>query len=308
MYHKPVLIEESIEGLLINPEGTYVDATFGGGGHSKAILNKLNNKGRLFAIDRDKDAGNNIVDDQRFTFIHGDYKYLKNYLRYYNVTSVDGIIADLGVSSHQFDVKDRGFSFRLGGDLDMRMNNEQDFTAKDILNNYDEKALTDIFKKYSDIKNFSALAKLIVSKRSESTPYNSIEDFLSAIESILPKNKEYKYLAQVFQALRIEVNDEINSLKRFLDDCPDVLNEKSRLVVISYHSLEDKLVKNLIKTGNTDGKVVQDIFGKRNLKFKAINNKVITPNENEIKENNRAKSAKLRIAEKTTNEQREKNN
>lgn len=297
MYHKPVLIEESIEGLNIKPDGIYVDATFGGGGHSREILNRLNNKGRLIAIDRDKDAKENIPGDQRFSFIHGNFRYIKNYLYHLDIDLVDGIIADLGVSSHQFDERRRGFSFRLGGDMDMRMNNEQVVTAAYVLNNYEKDDLVRVFKDYSDIRNPLQLSERIISNR-QNAEFKDIESFLELISDLIPKNKEIKYTAQVFQALRIEVNDEVNLLEIFLNSCADVLMPGGRLVVISYHSVEDRLVKNLIKSGNTDGLIEKDIFGNSNLKYDAINKKVIIPSAEEISENNRAKSAKLRIAER----------
>lgn len=297
MYHEPVLINESIRGLNINPSGIYVDATFGGGGHSKAILKELDSKGKLIGIDQDKDAKNNVLNDSRFQFVFGNFKYLKNYLRYLEIDYVDGILADLGVSSHQFNVRERGFSYRIGGDIDMRMNINQNTNASDILNTYSESNLTKVFKSFSDIKNPKKLAKLIVAGRKEA-PITKIETFQEVMSSAIPAYKENKYLAQVFQALRIEVNDEVGVLNSFLSSCADVLKPGGRLVVISYHSLEDRLIKNLIKTGNTEGITKTDIYGRQNLSYRAINRGVITPSETEVSVNSRAKSAKLRIAEK----------
>ena len=296
MYHSGVLIDECIEGLKINPDGIYVDATYGGGGHSKAILSNLSEKGKLIAIDSDCDAIKNKAEDKRLRLIYGNFRFLRNYLEYLNIVRVDGILADLGVSSHQFDKKERGFSFRLGGELDMRMNKNLELKASDILNKYDEEKLYQIFKKYSDIHNPGKLVNYIISERING-PFVDIEQFLSIILDLAPKNREYKYFAQVFQALRIEVNDEINALRSFLNDVHDILNNRGRLVVISYHSIEDRMVKNLIRYGNTDSLPEPDIFGKRPQKFKAVNKNIIIPSEQEIDNNNRAKSAKLRIAE-----------
>jgi 16S rRNA (cytosine1402-N4)-methyltransferase len=297
MYHKPVLLQESVDGLNINPSGIYVDVTFGGGGHSTEILRRLGPKGKLFAFDQDSDAQSNIIDDPRFKFVFGNFRFIRNYLEYYQVEKVDGILADLGVSSHQFDIADRGFSFRLGGKLDMRMNNNQKQTAADILNQAEEERLYYIFKTYCDINNPGQLVKSILNYRL-TNKFDDIESFVETISVATPKNREIKYLAQIFQALRIEANDEINSLLEFLDTTPKVLNENGRLSIISYHSLEDRPVKNLIKTGNTKGEQIFDIFGRTNSEFKAINKQIITPSEDELKENPRSKSAKLRIAEK----------
>lgn len=297
MYHKPVLLDESIEGLNIDPDGYYFDVTFGGGGHSKEILKNLSSKGRLFAIDRDSDAHQNTIDDNRFTLIYGNFRFIKNYVDYYGLNKVHGILADFGVSSHQFDIGERGFSFRLGGTLDMRMNTEQSIKASDILNEYTDEQLYKIFKSYCDIHNPGKLVKLIIDSR-QTEKFESIESFINLIKHVMPQNREIKYQAQVFQALRIEVNDEINSLNEFLDSTPLLLQQGGRLSIISYHSLEDKPVKNLIKTGNTKGNLQKDIFGRSNLPFKAINRQIIIPSEQEISKNPRAKSAKLRIAEK----------
>lgn len=297
MYHNPVLLKESVEGLNINPNGIYVDVTFGGGGHSAAILKELSAKGRLIAIDQDKDAHNNNISDDRFKLVFGNFRYLRNYLEYLGIEKVDGILADFGVSSHQFDVSERGFSFRLGGQLDMRMNPDQSITAAEILNTFDEEKLYFIFKNYCDITNPGKLVPLILNYRTDNK-FSDIEEFVRVITPALPQNHDFKYLAQVFQALRIQVNDEINSLTEFLDSCPHILNKGGRISFISYHSLEDKPVKNLIKTGNSYGKTETDIFGRSFLPFKAINRHVIIPEDQEIIDNPRAKSAKLRIAEK----------
>lgn len=297
MYHNPVLLYESIEGLNINPDGIYIDVTFGGGGHSKEILKNLSSKGKLFAIDQDIDVKNNIIKDDRFKFIHGNFRYVKNYLDFYNIEKVDGILADLGVSSHQFDISERGFSFRLGGILDMRMNSEQKLLAADILNTYDEEKLYYIFKNYSDIPNFGKIVRSILDYRGKQN-FNSIEDFIDLIAPIAPKHREFKYYAQVFQALRIEVNDEVDALKEFLDIIPSILDTGGRISIISYHSLEDKLVKNLIKYGNSSAIEEVSLFGNTSSPFRPINKQIIKPTEEEIDTNSRSRSAKLRIAEK----------
>lgn len=297
MYHDPVLLKESIEGLNIRPDGVYADATFGGGGHSAAILASLSSKGRLIAFDRDSDAHKNKIEDPRFTLVYGNFRHMQNYLNYLGYEKIDGILADFGVSSHQFDVAERGFSFRLGGSLDMRMNPEQRTTAADILNTFDEEKLYFIFKNYCDITNPGKLVPLILNYRTNNR-FDDIEVFIKTITPALPQNHDFKYLAQVFQALRICVNDEICALNEFLDSCATMLTQGGRISLISYHSLEDKPVKNLIKIGNTEGKVETDIFGRADIPFKAINRHVIIPDEDEIRKNPRAKSAKLRIAEK----------
>ncbi len=297
MYHEPVLLKESIEGLNINSDGVYVDATFGGGGHSAEILSKLSEKGQLIAFDQDKDAHKNKIKDDRLTLIYGNFRYIQNYLEYLGHETVDGVLADLGISSYQIDEYSRGFSYRLGGKLDMRMNDKQETKASDVLNNYDEAKLLYIFNNYCDIPNARRLVSLILEYRL----YNkieTIEEFIEIISPVTPKNKEYKYLSQVFQAIRISVNDEINALNDFLSSCSKITKPGSRLSIISYHSLEDRLVKNLIKTGNTEGRLETDIFGQTDLSFKAVNRKIILPNDAEIEKNPRAKSAKLRIAER----------
>jgi len=296
-YHVPVLLNESVDGLNINPDGVYVDATFGGGGHSAEILSRLSAKGTLVAIDRDSDAHKNKIDDARLKLVFGNYRYLRNYLDYYGIDKVDGILADLGVSSHQFDVADRGFSFRMGGKLDMRMSEQSSRTAADVLNSASEDDLIRIFRNYCDVQNVGRLVKSIVARR-ESEPFCEIDDFVNFLEQFAPKNREIKYYAQIFQALRIEVNDEIASLEDFLTAAPQVLAKGGRLSVISYHSMEDRLVKNLIRTGNVDGNDERDVFGRANLSLKPVNRQVIVPCDEEVERNPRAKSAKLRIAER----------
>jgi 16S rRNA (cytosine1402-N4)-methyltransferase len=297
MYHKPVLLNESIDGLNLTDGGIYIDATFGGGGHSSEILRRMGNNSRLYAIDHDLDAQRNKSADSRFTLIHGNFRFLVNYLDYYKIEKVDGILADFGVSSHQFDVSERGFSFRLGGSLDMRMNVNQTKNAQHVINECTEEHLYYIFKNYCDIDNPGKLVSLITSNRIHKS-ISDIETFMSVISPAIPRNKENKYLAQVFQAIRIDVNDEITSLCDFLNSTVKVLKKGGRLSVISYHSLEDKPVKNLIRTGNTEGTVISDIFGRSESFFKAINRQVIVPDEKELEENPRSRSAKLRIAEK----------
>jgi len=296
MYHKAVLLKESIEGLEINSDGTYVDITFGGGEHSQEILKKLNN-GRLIAFDQDKDALQNLIDDKRFTFVEQNFIFLKNFLKLNNAVPVDGILADLGVSSHQIDTSERGFSIRFDAELDMRMDKSKDLTAKEIINNYSEEQLRDIFYSYGEINNGARLANTIVDKRKIEN-IKTIKQFKEAISSCVQKDKENKYLAKVFQALRIEVNDELNVLKEMLNQTADVMKKGGRLVVISYHSLEDRLVKNFLKSGNFEGIIEKDFYGNPKVPYKLINRKVIVPNEKEIKDNSRSRSAKLRIAEK----------
>jgi len=296
MYHDPVLLQASVDGLLIKPGGTYVDVTYGGGGHSKEILKRLQG-GRLFAFDQDVDADANIVKDDRLTLLNHNFRYLKNFLKYHRVIPVDGIIADLGVSSHQFDVAARGFSFRFGAPLDMRMNQNQQKSAADILNEYTPAQLTNIFRQYGELSNSGQLANRIVAFRKEKKIITS-EDLKSAISGLIEKRNEDKYLAKLFQALRIETNSELDALKEFLMQSLVVLKKSGRLVVISYHSLEDRLVKNFMKTGNFDGILEKDLFGNTNTPFELISRKAIIPDEKEISQNKRARSAKLRIAEK----------
>lgn len=296
-YHEPVLLKESVDGLDINPDGVYVDATFGGGGHSAEILSRLSAKGTLIAIDRDSDAHNNRINDERLKLVFGNYRYLRNYLDYYGIEKVDGVLADLGVSSHQFDVADRGFSFRMGGKLDMRMSAQSSRTAADVLNSAAEDDLFRIFRDYCDVQNVGRLVKSIVARR-ETAAFGEIDDFVSFLEQFAPKNREIKYYAQIFQALRIEVNEELDSLYDFLRAIPEVLAEGGRMSIIAYHSMEDKPVKNIIRTGNVDGNDERDVFGRASLTLKAVNKQVIVPDDAEIERNPRAKSAKLRIAER----------
>lgn len=297
-YHTSVLLQACIENLNINPSGIYVDLTFGGGGHSAHILKQLNSDGRLFAFDQDADAHKNALNDSRFTLIPHNFRYLKNYLRLYGVTQVSGILGDLGVSSHQFDEASRGFSIRFDSELDMRMNQQNELTAKKIVNEYEDKVLVKIFKEYAEIHNASKLVNQLVAARSQKE-ISTTNDLKEAIKTCTPKFEEHKYLAKVFQALRIEVNQEMEALKECLTQCVDVLQTKGRLVIISYHSLEDRLVKNVMRSGNVHGKENKDvIYGTSTKTFRIITSKPIVPSEEEIKENTRARSAKLRVAEK----------
>jgi len=295
-YHVPVLLAESVDGLEIKANGDYVDVTFGGGGHSREIFSRLET-GRLFAFDQDEDAAANVIHDERFFFIRHNFKYIRNFLRYYNVEQVDGILADLGVSSHDFDVAERGFSFRFDGDLDMRMNRDSTQSAADIVNTFTEDQLRTMFREYGEIDNAGRLAKQLVFAR-DSKPVKTIEQFKESIAPCVPKFQESKYLAKVFQALRIETNKEMDVLHEFLEQSIQLLKPGGRLVVITYHSLEDRMVKNFIKSGDFSGKQEKDFFGNVDSPLVAINRKVIVPNEEEIERNPRARSAKLRIAEK----------
>ena len=296
-YHVPVMLQECIEALNIRPDGTYVDVTFGGGGHSREIMKHLGENGRLLAFDQDADAQQNIINDDRFEFIDQNFRYLKNFTRLHNAIPVDGILADLGVSSYQFDQAERGFSIRFDAELDMRMNQASALTAKEVVNTYSEADLHRIFGIYGEIKNAKSLAKTIVTARLNG-PLNTVADLKNAINSLIPKGKENKYLAQVFQALRIEVNQELEALKDFLIQSADVLVSGGRLVVMSYHSLEDRLVKNFIAKGKFSGEVEKDFYGNDQKPFDAVSRGAITASEEEIKNNNRARSAKLRIAVK----------
>ncbi len=297
IYHTPVLLEESVNGMNIRPDGTYVDVTFGGGGHSKYILSKLGKNGKLLSFDQDEDAEKNIVNDKRFTFVRSNFRYLHNFLRYYQVEKVDAILADLGVSSHHFDDSERGFSFRFDGKLDMRMNKRAGMTAADIVNTYEEEKLASVFYLYGELKNSRKLASVIVKARNNQK-IETIEDFLSVIKPLFGREREKKELAKVFQALRIEVNQEMEALKEMLYATIEALKPGGRLVVITYHSLEDRMVKNIMKTGNVEGKVEQDFFGNIQSPFALVNNRVIVPDEAELQRNPRSRSAKLRIAEK----------
>lgn len=293
-YHSPVLLRESVDALAIKKDGVYVDVTFGGGGHSREILNRLGENGRLFAFDQDPDAQRNKIDDDRFVLIAENFRYISRFLRFYGIKKVDGVLADLGVSSHQFDEAERGFSTRFDGDLDMRMNQKSDISAEKIINNYKEEELADIFFLYGELRNARALAREIVQARTDKKIKTSFE-LKEVLQRHLPKAKEHKFLAQIFQALRIEVNEELEVLKEFLQQIPDLLNEDGRLSVISYHSLEDRLVKRFIQTGKFTGEVEKDFFGNTNEPLKKVG-KLIVPTSEEIKVNNRARSAKLRIA------------
>ena len=295
-YHVPVLLEQSVDGLNISTGGIYVDVTFGGGGHSKEILRRLDERGRLLSFDQDADAERNIVDDKRFTFVRSNFRYLKNFLRYYGVEQVDGILADLGVSSHHFDEGERGFSFRADGPLDMRMNKRAGITASEVVNTYAEDKLADVFYLYGELKNSRKLANLICKARA-GQEITTISGFLEVIKPLFGKEREKKELAKVFQALRIEVNQEMEALKEMLQAAMEVLKPGGRLVVITYHSLEDRMVKNLMRTGNVEGKADKDFFGKVSTPFRLVNNKVIVPDEKEVQRNPRSRSAKLRIAE-----------
>jgi len=295
-YHNPVLLQACIDNLDIKPDGIYVDLTFGGGGHSAHILKHLNEKGKLFAFDQDEDAQKNAIKDPRFTLIPHNFRHLKNYLRLYGVNKVAGILGDLGVSSHQFDEASRGFSIRFDSELDMRMNQQNPLTAKKIVNEYSDKQLIHIFKTYAEIHNAARLAFVICAAREEKA-ISTTNELKEAISSCTPKFEEHKYLAKVFQALRIEVNQELEALKECLTQCVEILDSGARLVVISYHSLEDRLVKNIIRAGNVEGIEEKDVvFGTSKKIFKNLTSKPILPSEEEIKINTRARSAKLRVA------------
>lgn len=297
-YHIPVLLQACVDSLQINPNGVYVDLTFGGGGHSKEILKHLGKEGKLISFDQDADAAKNVPDDKRIIFVQQNFRHLKNYLRLNGIKQVDGILGDLGVSSHQFDIAERGFSIRFDAELDMRMNQSSDFSAYKVVNEYDEKQLTFIFRTYGELDNAFKLAKAILEARS-GEPIKSINEFKQAIKSCTPKFEENRYLAKVFQAIRMEVNQELEALKECLTQCVEVLKPGGRLVIMSYHSLEDRLVKNIMKTGNIEGKEEKDIiFGTSTKVFKLLGSKPTVPTDEEIKNNSRARSAKLRVAEK----------
>jgi len=300
-YHVPVLLEESVGGLDIKPDGIYVDVTFGGGGHSREILRHLGPQGRLFGFDQDEDAERNIVDDERFTFVRSNFRYLRNWMRYYGVEQIDGLLADLGVSSHHFDDETRGFSFRFDAPLDMRMNKRSGMTAAGILNDYSEEQLADIFYLYGELKNARRIAATIVKSR-VGKPIVTTNDLLQVL-GISDANGQWKKdAAKLFQALRIEVNHEMDALKEMLSAARDLLKAGGRLSVITYHSLEDRMVKNMMRAGNLEGKVVQDFFGRTASPFRQIGGKVIVPSDEEQQQNPRSRSAKLRIAEKVKDE------
>jgi len=293
-YHNPVLLKESVDGLNMKPDGIYVDVTFGGGGHSREILKRLNENGRLFGFDQDEDAAKNNIDDERFTLIPQNFRHIKRYLRFYGIKKVDGVLADLGVSSHQFDEAERGFSTRFDADLDMRMNQAGELSAYDVVNLYDEEKLANILFQYSELRNAKAIAKKIVVAREEKIIKTSF-DLKEVLSEFVPKSVEHKIFAQIFQGIRIEVNQEIEVLKEFLLQIPELLNENGRLSVISYHSLEDRLVKRFMKTGLFEGDPEKDFFGNISVPMKTIG-KMIVPSFQEVKLNSRARSAKLRIA------------
>ena len=297
-YHIPALLNETVEGLEILPDGVYADLTFGGGGHSRAILSHLSDNGKLYGFDQDIDAYANRIDDKRFTFVYSNFRYLSNFMRYYGEEQIDGIVADLGVSFHHFDDEKRGFSFRFEeGELDMRMNRNSSLTARDILNTYTEERLADIFFLFGEMKNSRRVASEIVKARA-SRPFAITDDFLKVVSKFIKPTQEKKELAQLFQALRIEVNNEIDVLKSMLSQSLKVLKPGGRIAVLTYHSLEDRIVKNYFKTGNISGKVEKDFFGRIDTPFRLVNNKVIVPSDEEIERNPRSRSAKLRIAEK----------
>ena len=296
-YHVPVLLKESVDGLDIKSDGIYVDVTFGGGGHSREILSRLGKKGHLYSFDQDADAEQNIVDDDRFTFVRSNFRYLSNWMRYYGVGQIDGLLADLGVSSHHFDDETRGFSFRYDAPLDMRMNKRAGKTAADILNEYSEEALADVFYLYGELKNARRIAAAICAYRQQKR-IETTADLTKATKKLIRTEKEKKDMARLYQALRIEVNHEMDALRDMLKSATNLLTKEGRLSVITYHSLEDRIVKNVMKAGNAEGKVDQDFFGRISSPFRTVSNKVITPTEDELQMNPRSRSAKLRIAEK----------
>ena len=302
-YHIPVLLDKSVNGLNIKPSGIYVDVTFGGGGHSKEILSRLNGKGRLFSFDQDADAEKNIEASEGFTFVRSNFRYLKNWMRYYGIEKIDGLLADLGVSSHHFDDESRGFSFRFDAPLDMRMNKRAGKTAADVVNEYDEERLADIFFLYGEMKNSRKIASMLVRAR-QKKPIQTTLDLITAVRgqqtptNTMAESREKKDMAKLFQALRIEVNHEMDALKEMLLSATELLKPGGRLSVITYHSLEDRMVKNVMKTGNAEGKRVQDFYGKVETPYRLVNNKVIVASADEQQKNPRSRSAKLRIAEK----------
>ena len=298
VYHIPVLLKESVDGLDINPDGVYVDVTFGGGGHSREILSRLGDNGHLFSFDQDADTENNIVDDPRFTFVHSNFRWLSNWMRYYDIEHIDGLLADLGVSSHHFDDAERGFSFRYDAHLDMRMNREGGKTAADIVNDDTEEHLADIFYLYGELRRSRQIAAAIVKAR-QRKPILTTQDFLQVVDPLFRREKEKKDMARLFQALRIEVNHEMQALSEMLTSATRLLAKGGRLSVITYHSLEDRMVKNIMKSGNVNGKVEEDpVYGRKASPYNLVNNKVIVPSDEEVERNPRSRSAKLRIAEK----------
>lgn len=296
-YHLPVMLNECIKGLEIKEDGIYVDVTFGGGGHSKEILKHLGEHGKLYAFDQDSDAAQNLPDDPRLVFIQHNFRYIRQFLEFLKAVPVNGILADLGISSYQINKAEKGFAHRLAGDLDMRMDQKAGLKASDVLNQYSERELLKIFNQYGEVKNAYKLVQTILEQR-KSKPIVTIDDFKTAIKTCIPAKEESKYLSQVFQALRIEVNQELKALESLLEHVTDLLAPGGRLVIMSYHSLEDRLVKNFIQTGNIEGELKKDLYGRTDLKMRAITKKPIVPTDKEIEENKRARSAKLRIAEK----------
>ncbi len=297
VYHTPALLPETIDGLRIHPDGIYVDATFGGGGHAREILSHLGNKGKLFGFDQDKETYDNRLDDPRFVFVHSNFRFLSNFLKYHHITQVDGILADLGVSSHHFDTPNRGFSFRFEGELDMRMNGQSELTAATVVNNYSEEDLSSLFFRYGELSNARRLASLIVKARAQQ-PIETIQALVESIQPAFKFEREKKEMAKAFQALRIEVNHEMETLQEFLEQTPSLLRDGGRLAIITYHSLEDRLVKNFFRSGRCNGDIEKDFFGHTQTPFHVITGKPITPSEEEINNNPRSRSAKLRVYKK----------
>ena len=293
VYHIPALLEQSIEGLAVKPDGKYVDATFGGGGHSRAILDRLGLEGRLMGMDQDMDAWENRLLDERFTFAHGNFAYLKNFLRYYGMNGVDGILADLGVSFHHFDAVDRGFTFRADAPLDMRMNRGASFTARDLLNSYSEEQLANVLYLYGELRQSRRIAAALVKAR----PLSTTGELVDLVKPLLKPSQEKKEMSMLFQALRIVVNGELDALCKLLEQSLEVLNPGGRLAIITYHSLEDRLVKNFMRSGNIEGKQEKDFFGRMNTPWRVVTSKVIVPSQEEVERNPRSRSAKLRVAE-----------
>ena len=297
VYHIPALLEECMQGLDIKPDGAYVDVTFGGGGHSRAIMERLGPDGRLYGIDQDMDAWNNRIDDPRFTFVHSNFAFIKNFMRFHGVTAVDGILADLGVSFHHFDDESRGFSFRFDSPLDMRMNRDSAFDARQLLATYSEARLADVLYLYGELRQSRRLAAALVRARAQE-PIVTVSQLLDVVKPYIKPSQEKKELAQLFQALRIEVNHELDVLQRLLEQALDLLKPGGRLAIITYHSLEDRLVKNFMRSGNIEGRIEKDFFGRVDAPLRAVNNRVIVPDEAEVAANPRSRSAKLRIAER----------
>lgn len=297
VYHVPVMLNQSVDGLSVRKGGVYVDATFGGGGHSREILRRMDSDGRLFGFDQDGDAAANVPQDGRFTFVLSNFRYIENWMDYYGISGVDGVLADLGVSSHHFDDVERGFSFRHDAELDMRMNRKSHLTAAEVLNTYDEERLAFVLHTFGELKNARQIARAVI-KRRNTAPFARISDLLELLQPFVGRDREKKDMAKAFQALRMEVNDETGALCRMLEGAISLLVPGGRLVVLTYHSIEDRIVKNYIRSGNAAGKVEQDFYGNRLVPLKAVNNKVIVPAEEEIERNPRSRSAKLRIAEK----------